>query len=78
MRTRAQTPAPRPGFGSIRADEVLPLAELGRRLGMGNKTLAAIQRDGLRAVQVGKRKYCLGSDVLVFFQDLANRAEGQG
>jgi len=68
-------PQPRPR-GSVRADELLPLSELGRRLGMGHKTLARVQRAGLRTVLFGRMKYALGADVLAFFRRLAAEQDG--
>ena len=59
---------PKPdGFGSISADEILPLREVARRLGWGQRTIRSAQRDGLETVPYGKMKYCLGADVLAFF-----------
>jgi len=56
------------GYGSIRADEVLPLREAARRLGWARKTVAHAQRDGLRTVAFGRMKYVLGEDVIAFFR----------
>ncbi len=65
-------PSPtRDGYGSIRADEILPLREVGRRLGWAEKTKRRAQAEGLRTVEFGRTKYCLGIDVLEFFRQLA-------
>ena len=65
---------PRPALAGVAADEVLPLSEVRRRLGWGPRLAAEVQRQGLRTVLCGKRKYCLGTDVLSFFQSLAEQA----
>lgn len=69
--TRTDKPA-RPQLGSVHKDEVLPLEELGRRMGWGNETLSAVQRDGLRAVTVGRRKYVVGAAVYEFIERMGN------
>jgi len=56
----------------------LTLAELGRRLGVGEKTLRNAQAHGLRAIRPpwGRgQKYILGADVLAHFEQLA-QADG--
>jgi hypothetical protein len=68
------TPQPRP-TGSIRADEILPLAVVRQRLGWGNKTAARAIRDGLPAVEYGRQKFCLGRHVLEWFAELAQEQE---
>jgi hypothetical protein len=67
MTLRKSTTAPPSPLGSIRADEVLPLAEAGRRLGMGKRGMQAAQRAGLPVVRFGRRGYVLGRDVLDWF-----------
>lgn len=68
--TRRTTPSC-DGYGSVRADEVLPLRELARRLGWGQRTIRAAQRDGLITLQYGKMKYVRGVDVAACFEKLA-------
>ena len=63
------------GYGSISADEVLPLREAARRLGFGQKTIRQAQRAGLRTVEFGRMKYVIGQDVLDFFRRLAEGAD---
>ena len=68
-------PAKRPAqaanqLGSIRADELLPLAVLGQRFGLAKKSLILAQRRGLRTVKWGHRKYVFGRDVLAWFDGL--------
>ena len=69
-------PKPRRDLGSVVAGEVLPRAEVARRLGVGAKTLRQAERNGLRVIVLGKSKFCLGADVLEFFKQLADR-QGQ-
>ena len=66
-------PRPTTPAGSIRSDELLPLSEVRRRLGIGYKTAAKAQRDGLRTIPYGRQKFVLGADILAFFRDLAER-----
>jgi hypothetical protein len=70
-RRHRPAPARAPDLGTIRADELVPLPVLRKRLGWGNKTAAQAQRDGLRATRYGHLKYVLGADVLAFFGRLA-------
>ena len=67
----------RPQLGSVHRDEVLPLQELGRRMGWGNEMLATVQRDGLKAVTIGRRKYVTGAAVYAFVEQQAERG-GRG
>jgi hypothetical protein len=60
-------------LGSIRADEVLPARELMRRMAWGRKAIKKAEDDGLRAIRYGRGKVYLGSDVVAFFQGLAER-----
>ena len=58
-------------LGSIRSDEILPAAELRRRLNWGRKTYSKALSDGLKVVRYGRVDYLLGNDVLDFFRKLA-------
>jgi hypothetical protein len=60
------------GLGSISIDEILPLPVLGQRLGLAKKSLILAQRQGLRTVKFGHRKYAFGRDVLAWFDTLAD------
>ena len=64
-------------LGTIRADELLPLPVLRKRLGWGNRTAAEAQRAGLRCTPFGHFKYVLGADVLAWFARLAGE-QGNG
>lgn len=70
---RAAKPAPEPSTGSIRADELLLMKEASRRLGWQRKTLAHAKREGLKTIKFGRSDYVLGSDLLAFFAQLAER-----
>jgi hypothetical protein len=75
----SKRPGPAPsGLGSIRADELLPLPVLGQRFGLAKKSLIQAQRQGLRTVKFGHRKYCFGRDVFSFFDGLTEQEGGEG
>ncbi len=65
-----------PARGSIRADELLLLAEAARRLGWCAKSRRFAQRDGLRVIRYGRYQYVRGTDVLDFFAKLAEQQAG--
>ena len=69
-RTRGQRPT-RAKRGSVRADEVLPLCVLSRRLGIGRYTLLEMRKKGLHPIKQGHGYFFLGADVLRYFQTLA-------
>ena len=75
MKRPLDKPAQR-ACGSIRADEVVSMAEFGRRLGFAHKALADAQRAGLRTIFFGRCKFVLGSDAIAFFQRLAEQQKG--
>ncbi|MFZ1934365.1 MAG: hypothetical protein WCB27_19785 [Thermoguttaceae bacterium] len=77
MRKPLDKPAPR-ASGSIHADEVLSMAEFGRRLGFADKALSDAQKAGLRTIVVGRCKFILGSDALDWFRRLAEQQAGDG
>jgi hypothetical protein len=66
------------GLDSIRADELLPLPVLGQRFGLAKKSLILAQRQGLRTVKFGHRKYAFGRDVLAWFDRLAEKQTATG
>ena len=61
---------------AVRMDEVLPWAELGRRMGWGAETLAAVGRAGLRFAVVGRMKVTRGDWVASFIEQQARRQAG--
>ena len=71
MIRRATTVQPIDTLGGIRADEILPLPTLKRRLGWGNRSVSQAQRDGLRCIAYGRQKFVRGHDLLDFFGRLA-------
>lgn len=73
---KAKAPAPAPVNGSVTAGELLMVRELCRRLGWERKSLAHAKREGLRTVKFGRFDYARGSDVLSFFDQLAQRQGG--
>lgn len=77
MRPRPDSHLPRL-LGSVSAGEVLPLREFGRRLGLASRALADAQRQGLRTVLFGRCKFVIGSDVVAWFQSLAEQQAGDG
>lgn len=62
----------------IRSGEVYSLAELRRRLGWKEHAVRQARVNGLRLVVFGRAKYCLGSDVLEFFNRLAEQQAEKG
>ena len=72
-REETQSPPPTIGYGSVRADEVLPLREAARRLGWEQKTIRRCSAKGLAVVQFGRFKYVTGKHVLAFIDGLFTR-----
>jgi hypothetical protein len=54
--------------GEIREDAAYRLDELKRRLGLNDEALRKARRAGLRARKVGRRKFYLGSEVIMFLR----------
>ncbi|MCC6126013.1 MAG: hypothetical protein IT426_13695 [Pirellulales bacterium] len=65
-------------LGPIRIDELYPLQILGKRLGLGKKSLIVAQRRGLKTVKFSHRKYATGQAILEWFGSLANKQDGEG
>ncbi|MBN2294909.1 MAG: hypothetical protein JXM70_20950 [Pirellulales bacterium] len=65
----------KPGWGSIHADESLPLREASRRLGWGYRTARKAQRNGLKVVQIGSLKYTRGDWIAEYLDRLAAESE---
>jgi hypothetical protein len=66
-----------PARGSIQGDELLLFSEAASRLGWCTKSRRFAIRDGLRVVRYGRYQYVLGTDILAFFQKLADQQAGQ-
>jgi hypothetical protein len=62
----------------IHAGAIYPLAELRRRLGWQEHAVRQARVNGLRLVVFGRAKYALGSDVLKFFERLAEQQAEKG
>lgn len=69
-------PQPRQ-LGSVRADELMPMREFGRRLGLANKCLCDAQKQGMPTILFGRTKFVLGSDAIDFFKWLGQQQGGQ-
>lgn len=70
--------APGPRFGSIRADEVLPLQEAARRMGWAGRMRADVQKMGLQTCLIGRLKYTTGRAVLQFVETMMQQQAGNG
>ena len=70
MRSKPTPPAP---SGSVRADEVLSLSELQKRFSLGYKGTALAQKLGLKTVVLGRQKFCIGRQVIQFFEQLSEQ-----
>lgn len=57
-----------PPTGSVRADEVLTLPELLRRLGIGRKTLRSWRDAGLAVTRASRGVYVVGADLIEFMR----------
>ena len=74
---KRQPAAPSPSLGTIRRDEVLPFAEVCRRMGWADQMAADVQRMGLPTVIIGRRKYTTGVAVFEFVEGLMQVAADQ-
>ena len=68
-------PASRVTPAVIRAGELYSLAELRRRLRWKEHAVRQARVNGLRLISFGREKFCLGSDVLKFFERLGERQQ---
>lgn len=53
---------------TLREDEIVPLPELTKRLGLGPAALRAARRQGLKVRRIGRRKFVLGRDLVAFLE----------
>ena len=53
---------------TVREDEIIPLPELARRLGLGQAAMRAARRQGLKVRRIGRRKFILGKDLVAFLE----------
>ena len=69
-------PKPEPGGslpGIVEGDSLYTLSELAARLRWRKHSIRQAVRAGLRVVRFGSRNYCLGSDALAWFEELAKK-----
>ena len=64
--------------GSIRGDEVYPLREFCRRLGIGRKSWISMRNGGLRFCTSGRQIFIVGNDALKFFGELVEKQATRG
>ena len=76
MKTPSKPKRPRPP-AVIRADAVYSWQELQRRFRWQEHSARQARLQGLRLVTFGREKYAIGSDVLKFFERLAERQQAQ-
>ena len=77
-RTAKPKPAPNTSPPVVRADEIYTFEEVCRRLRWRKHSARQAKRLGIRLIRYGSRDYCLGSDVLAFFDGLAQQQVGDG
>jgi hypothetical protein len=53
---------------TVREDEIVPLPELAKRLGLGQSAVRAARRQGLKVRRIGRRKFILGRDLVAFLE----------
>lgn len=58
------------GLGSIRADELLPLRVVCKRLGLGSRAWRTLRDSGVPVRTVGKQRFILGDELLSHFRRL--------
>ncbi len=64
VRQSKQEGAPR----ALHENEIVPLPELAKRLGLGPSALRAARRQGLKVRRIGRRKFILGRDLVAFLE----------
>ena len=69
-RPRGAESAAGDALGPIRSDELYPLRELCRRLGLGTKGWRTLRNSGVPVRIVGKQRFVLGSELLRHFEAL--------
>jgi len=71
-------PEPNTTPGVIDANGVYTLEELAKRARWKKHSIRQALRLGLRTCKFGSRRYCLGADVISFFEALAERQHANG
>ena len=62
--------------GVIRHNEAYTVPEFRRRAGLGDYAFRAVRRDGLRVIEIRKKRYVRGCDWLAFLEEAAGKANG--
>lgn len=68
MRNEQRHPTPARSQQTVREDEIVPLAELDARLGLGPSAIRTARRQGLKVRRIGRRKFVLGRDLIAFLE----------
>lgn len=68
MRNEVRHSGPDGAVQAIREDEIIPLPELAKRLGLGQSAMRAARRQGLKVRRIGRRKFILGRDLVTFLE----------
>ena len=68
MRNEQRHPTPARSQHTVREDEIVPLAELDVRLGLGPSAIRTARRQGLKVRRIGRRKFVLGRDLIAFLE----------
>jgi len=68
MRKEQRPPTPARTEQTVREDEIVPLAELDVRLGLGPSAIRTARRQGLKVRRIGRRKFVLGRDLIAFLE----------
>ncbi len=56
--------------GVIRADEVYTVSEFRKRSGLGDFAFRKVRQSGLRIVDVGKKRFILGTDWIKYLNEI--------
>lgn len=68
MQKEQRPPTPARAEQTVREGEIVPLAELGFRLGLGPSAIRTARRQGLKVRRIGRRKFVLGRDLIAFLE----------
>ena len=58
--------------GVIDAAQAYTIAEFRRRMGIGDFAMRQLRRDGLRVVEIGRKRFILGRSWLKFLEEQSN------
>jgi hypothetical protein len=68
MRKEQSRPASARPLQAVSENEVVPLAELDSRLGLGPSAIRMARRQGLKVHRIGRRKFVIGRDLITFLE----------